>query len=66
MRKIDIIHFFIYLMIYIVLSNWYINSIIISILGIVNLIMWFIFMKLVLENEKLKKENKKIIKKYVR
>jgi len=60
MRKVDIIHLFIYFMIYIVLSNWYINSIIIGILAIVNLIIWFIFMKLVLENKKLKKENKKL------
>ena len=60
MKENDIVHLFVYLMIFIVLSNWYINFTIISILGIINLIIWFIFMKLVLKNRNLKKENKKL------
>ena len=66
MRSIDIIHMFIYLFIFIVLSNWYINSVIISILGIVNLLIWIIYMKLIIKNRKLKKENKKLKNKYIR
>ena len=66
MRKIDIIHIFIYLMIFIILSNWFINIIIIGILQIVLMIMFWIFIDLVIINRKLKKENKKLIKKYKR
>lgn len=60
MRKVDIIHLFIYLMIFVVLSNWYINYAIIGISIMINVIMWIIFIKLVIINRKLKKENKKL------
>lgn len=60
MRKIDVVHLFIYLIIFVVLSNWYINYIIIGISIMINTIIWIIFMKLIIINSKLKKENKKL------
>lgn len=62
MRKIDIVHLFIYLMIFIVLSNWYINLIIVNIIGIVNVIMFIIYINLVFKNRKLNKKLKGLIK----
>lgn len=56
MKKTDLIHIFIYLMIFIILSNWYINYIIIPIISIIFVITFGIMIKLIFENKKLKKE----------
>ena len=55
MRKIDIVHLFIYLMIFVILSNWYINYAIISILIMINTIIWILYIKLIIKNKKLKR-----------
>jgi len=61
MRKVDIVHLFIYFMIFILLSNWYINFVIVSILLMVNSIMFLFYWKIFLlinKNKKLKKQVK--------
>ena len=62
MRKVDIIHLFIYLMIIIILSNWYINYTIIPILVIVMFIFFIISTEIIIENWKYKRKMKKEIK----
>jgi len=59
MRKIDIFHLFIYLMIIIILSNWYINFTIVPILVIVIFIFFIISIEIIIENWKNKKKIKK-------
>jgi len=59
MRKIDIFHLFMYLMIIIILSNWYINFTIVPILVIVIFIFFIISIEIIIENWKNKKKIKK-------
>lgn len=61
MRKIDILHLFVYLMIYIVISNWFINIVYFIVLQTVLIVMFWIFVDLIIYCSKLKKENKKLI-----
>ena len=62
MRKLDILHLFIYLMIFIILSNWYINFVLIQILGLVNFIIFIyclIAIKIQIKYKKGKIKNEK-------
>lgn len=61
-RKVNLIHLFIYLMIIIILSNWYINYTIIPILVIVVFIFFIISTEIIIENWKSKRKLKKLKK----
>ena len=59
MKKTDLLHLFTYLMIIIILSNWYINYTIIPILVIVIFIFFIVSIEIIIENCKLKGKVKK-------
>jgi len=63
MKKTDLLHLFTYLMIIIILSNWYINYTIIPILVIVIFIFFIVSIEIIIENCKLKGKVKKEKKK---
>lgn len=62
MRKVDIIHLFIYFMIWIILSNWYINYILIRILSVILFTFFLFSISMIISSDKIKKENKKLKK----
>lgn len=69
-RIIDLVHLFIYLMIFIVLSNWFINYVLIILNIIVMFIYYFYCIRIISQKRKdnrlSNKENKKLLNEYIK